>query len=241
MATRKTVKRPKINQPSEKTRQLTKQKVTAALKKVENQPALPNSSIKHTWENMTVNPQGAPALFDNAEYFLACCRKYFEWCIANPLYKYEAVKSGENCGILVEVPTARPFTLHGLCVFIQANPSWFRTNKARFKKLIHEVEAGADGGEVTHIGLDNPAYLRAKNFEAAFSLIESIIYQQKYEYAATNIFNANFIARDLNLQDTSNVNHTLAGQDHDDLPPVTAINVHDTRIGLPNDEDDVED
>lgn len=209
-----------------------------AVAKAKNQPALPSVNVQHTWQNMNINPGGAPALFEDVDYFMLCCSRYFEWCVENPMIRYEAVKSGDNCGTLVEVPIMRPFTIHGLCVFIGGNPSWFRTKKSLFNKLVYETEAGLNDSELDRIGRENPKYLTAKKFLAAFSLIESIIYQQKYDGAATNLFNSNFIARDLNLND--NVSHTLNQDGQDDLPPVTTINVHDTKIELPEDEDEVE-
>lgn len=210
------------------------------LEALEKSPTLPNKDVSHSWENVNLaNVGGRPAMFDTPEKLWLCAKQYFEWCVANPLMKHEAVKSGDNCGTLVDIPTVRPFTIHGLCVFIGASPSWFRTKKAIVRKKIYEIENTHVMDEENRIGIEDKEYQEAVRFLAALSVIESVIYQQKYEYAAVNIFNSNFIARDLNLQDGTNHTHTLNGDTDSDTPPVTQIVVHDTKIELPEDEDDV--
>jgi hypothetical protein len=98
---------------------------------------------------------------------------YFEWCDANPWNKNEAIKSGDKVGTTIPVPTARPYTLTGLCIHLGI-------------RLITWKE-----------------YCKREDFTNITTRAEEIIYTQKFEGAAVGAFNANIIARDLGLSDKS--------------------------------------
>jgi hypothetical protein len=57
---------------------------------------------------------------------------YFEWCDDNPWYKNEAIKSGEKVGEIVKVPTARPYTITGLCIYLGILSTSVHTRKKLF-------------------------------------------------------------------------------------------------------------
>ena len=125
---------------------------------------------------------GRDKLFQSPELLWEAACEYFEWNAKNPWFKFEAIKSGERVGKLVKIPTARPLTLHGLCLYLDCSANWWK----EFRAAKHE------------------------DFLAVTSRIDEIIYRQKFEGAAVGAFNANIIARDLGLVDKSDI--SSAGQ-----------------------------
>jgi hypothetical protein len=123
---------------------------------------------------------GREKLFATPELLWEAAIEYFEWCESNPWYKHEAIKSGEAAGKIVDIPTARPFTLSGLCIYLGCNETYFRTLKSQLPE-----------GE--------------KDFNSVVTTIEQVIYTQKFEGAAVGVFNSNIIARDLGLSDRSEI------------------------------------
>jgi hypothetical protein len=137
------------------------------------------------WQNRSRH--GREKLFASAELLWDAAEEYFLWCDQNPWMKKELMKSGEHAGDLIDVPTQRPYTLGGLCIYLGVNEAYFRTFKAQLP----------DG---------------EKDFNTVISQIEQVIYTQKFEGAAVGAFNANIIARDLGLKEKSEVDHTTGGE-----------------------------
>ncbi|MGN6416132.1 MAG: terminase small subunit [Pseudobacter sp.] len=111
---------------------------------------------------------------------------YFQECDDNPWVKCEAVKSGDLTGQIIKVPTARPYTLSGLCI---------------------------------HLGISQTAwknYCKREDFIGVCTHAEEVVKTQKFEGAAVGAFNANIIARDLGLKDSSEVKVTKVGKDLSD-------------------------
>lgn len=101
----------------------------------------------------------------------AKAQEYFDWCVEHPWQKNEAVKSGDNAGMIISIPTATPFTLKGLCLFAGIDFKTFE-NYSKNEEFIHIT-----------------------------TRIRDICYTQKFEGAAVGAFNPNIIARDLGLVD----------------------------------------
>ncbi len=115
-----------------------------------------------------------------AELWTAAC-KYFKHVDDNPWIKNEVIKTGTDAGKILEVPTARPYTIHGLCLFIG----------------------------ITRQALDN--YGKKDEYKAYFAVVEQIrevCYTQKFEGATVGTFNSNIIARDLGLVDKQHTEHS---------------------------------
>lgn len=110
----------------------------------------------------------------------AAC-EYFQWCDENPWYKYEAAKAGDHFGENVTVPVERPYTITGLCIFLDC-----------------DVETFLNYGKAE-------AY---KDFFGVVSKIRDVIYTQKFEGAAVGAFNASIIIRDLGLRDKQEHEHS---------------------------------
>lgn len=103
--------------------------------------------------------------------------EYFQWASENPWYKNEAVKSGDNVGDIIPIPTARPLTTQGFCVY-----------------------AG-----ITYQTFLN--YENQEEYFEVIRHIRNITYTQKFEGAAVGAFNANIIARDLGLREAQDIKH----------------------------------
>lgn len=103
---------------------------------------------------------------------------YFQWCDDNPWYKNEAIKGGDLAGTLVKIPTARPYTISGLCIFLGISTNTWRS------------------------------YCGKEDFLSITTHANEVIYTQKFEGAAVGAFNANIIARDLGLQDKQVQEHS---------------------------------
>ncbi len=140
---------------------------------------------------------GRDKLFESPELLWKAACEYFKWCQDNPWFRTEQVKIPgkpirDDDGELffppniVHIPTARPFTMQGLCLFLNCNTAYFR----QFKSGLPEDE---------------------QDFSTVIARIEETVYQQKFEGAAVGAFNANIIARDLGLTDKQTTDITSGG------------------------------
>ncbi len=110
----------------------------------------------------------------------AAC-KYFEWCEANPLIELQF--HGKDA-IECKVPKMRPFTMQGLCLYLNCNTKYF-----------NDFEYGLEGKT------DD----LSKDFSEIITRIRETIYNQKFTGSACGFLNANIIARDLGLVDKKEV------------------------------------
>jgi len=124
---------------------------------------------------------GRDKLFETPGLMWEAACEYFEWCEKHPWIKEETTKRGEHTDTK-STPTERPFTMQGLCLYLDCNTKYFNN----FKSTLPENE---------------------QDFNYIITRIEETVYKQKFEGAAVGAFNANIIARDLGLSD--NVNQTV--------------------------------
>ena len=125
---------------------------------------------------------GRDRLFASPEDMMKACEEYFNWVDAHPWYKVEAIKGGESVGQLIKVPTARPYTMQGLCRYLNCNTVYFSQFESSIAEKTDDV---------------------SKDFSIIITHVREVIYQQKFEGAAVGSFNANIIARDLGLKEKS--------------------------------------
>lgn len=118
---------------------------------------------------------GRDKLFATPELMWEAACEYFEWCLANPLIEIDFRGASLR---KVRIPKMRPFTMQGLCLYLDCSTSYFRT----FKSVATEAH---------------------KDFLTIIEKIEETIYNQKFSGAAAGFLNANIIARDLGLKDNS--------------------------------------
>lgn len=82
---------------------------------------------------------------------------------------------------LVYLPTARPYTLGGLCIYLGVNTKYFNDFEKSLKDKPNE------------------------GFSEVICTIKDIIYTQKFEGACVGAFNANLISRELGIADATKV------------------------------------
>ena len=103
--------------------------------------------------------------------------EYFEWVDENPLMEAVIQKKKVDRDHeeieLYPVPKMRPYTIQGLCIYL--------------------------GISLVTWGV----YKKRKAYTNIITHAENIIYNQKFEGAASGFFNPNIIARDLGLKDKS--------------------------------------
>lgn len=102
-------------------------------------------------------------------------REYVQDTQDTKWYKNEAIKGGDSAGQIVAIPTERPFTIQGFCVYAEIASSTFYL------------------------------YEKQEAYSEIISRIRDVIYTQKFEGAAVGAFNANIIARDLGLKDQTDL------------------------------------
>jgi hypothetical protein len=114
---------------------------------------------------------GRDKIFSSPEILWEEAEKYFDWIDENPL-KENKIFNGRDGIVNGDVDIARPYTWDGLELFLGIDS-------------LREYKT-------------NPEY---KDFSQVISQIGKIIFNNKFEGATANLFNANIIARDLGLID----------------------------------------
>jgi len=120
---------------------------------------------------------GRDKLFATPELLWEAATQYFKWIDSHPFDKYDAIRSGDNAGKIIVIPTQRPYTITGLCLYLNCNLKFFDDFEKSLKANPHE------------------------DFSLIITRIREIIYTNKFEGAAVGCFNPNIIARDLGLAD----------------------------------------
>jgi len=96
---------------------------------------------------------GRDKLFETPSLMWEAACEYFKSIDENPFYESKpmVVSIGGNNGSsieMVEIPIKKPYTLHGLCFYLQCSTSYFRTFKSirsdvkdkDFLAVIEEIE-----------------------------------------------------------------------------------------------------
>jgi hypothetical protein len=150
---------------------------------------------------------GRDKIFATPKLLWEAACEYFEWCEKNPLIEIDFKGSGAR---KVNIPHMRPFTIQGLCLYVDCGVDFFRN----FKNDLPEKD---------------------KDFLPIIEAIEQTIYNQKFSGAAAGFLNPNIIARDLGLKDS--IDHTTKGDKIQQPPP---INVFNTAPPLAGSEDKID-
>lgn len=121
------------------------------------------------WKDVMIRKGVDPEVLANA------CNEYFSWCIKNPLKEEQIVKLKDSFQ-RVKVSKMRPFTLEGMCNFIDISLDAFKN------------------------------YEKREDFVALTTRIRQIIDNHQLEGAAAGFLNPNIIARKLGLADKKDTN-----------------------------------
>ena len=148
-------------------------------------------STNKWWENRAKGVSkkvGKPPRFESSEQLWKACCEYFQWVEKHPLYE---VKAFPYKGTIkkYKLPKKRVMTIQGLTIFLNISVETWRLWKTDLNSIYFAVCKAA----------------------------ENIIYNQKFEGAVSDFFNASIIARDLGLQEK----HEVTGKDGKELIPQT--------------------
>lgn len=120
---------------------------------------------------------GRDKLFETPDLLWDAACEYFEWIENNPLIQIDFKgKDAER----VEIPHIRPYTIQGLCLYLDCGVNFFNQFENSLSDKTDQL---------------------SKDFSLIIARIREIIYKQKFEGASVGFYNANIIARDLGLQD----------------------------------------
>jgi hypothetical protein len=148
---------------------------------------------------------GRDKLFATPELLWEASVEYFEWCDDNPEYLVEQKKGTTNIKLtmvnsldmdelkgelenLVYVPTKKPYTIQGLCLYLGCNVMYINQFEDGLKGKKDEMSIG---------------------FSLILTRIREIIYNQKFIGASVGYFNSSIIARDLGLVDKKGIEGEL--------------------------------
>lgn len=133
---------------------------------------------------------GAPYAFTPDEFEKAW-NDYFIYVDSNPWIKKDAIRSGDNAGKIIDIPTQRPYSEVGFCAFHNLGEHYIN-------QLGHTLENKGDNKNENE-----------KRLSYILTQARAKCRNQKFEGAAVGAFNANIIARDLGLVDkTETESHT---------------------------------
>lgn len=135
------------------------------------------ATVGNQWWKLRAK-HGRDKIFETPETLWESAVEYFEATDKRKWIKKDWV--GKDA-IQVEHETDTPYTISGLCIFLDCD-----------QKTFHDY-----GNLESH-----------KDFHPIVTRIREIIYTQKFEGAATGAYNANIIVRDLGLRDSKDVNQS---------------------------------
>lgn len=145
---------------------------------------------------------GRKKLFETPDLLWEAACEYFQWCDDNPWTSRKVVKkmsssiskkndkTDDNKEYAQQevTPTARPYTLTGLCLYCDTTSAWWYNFK------------------------DNVKSKKNEDFISIITRIEEIIETQQFEGACVGAFNASIISRKLGLADKQEIDHTTQGE-----------------------------
>ena len=111
--------------------------------------------------------------------------EYFSFCDNNPLFKNEALKSGDRAGEIIRIPAARPYLIEGLCNYANIHPQTFYN------------------------------YLEKEGYEEYFEITaraRNRIFQQNIENGYIGAYDSNLVSRKLGLADKKELRAELKEQ-----------------------------
>lgn len=127
---------------------------------------------------------GRGKIFEKPENLWTAANDYFQWVQENPLYKNEAIKSGDRAGDIIQIPIERPMTVEGMCIYLDISVQTFHNygdNKEDHKDYFEIV-----------------------------TRIREVIRDQKLAGAVIGMYNANIVARELGMADKKEVTGSMA-------------------------------
>jgi len=133
---------------------------------------------------------GRDRLFKTPALLWKACEEYFQWCIDNPLPEIDYRGKDADQVTLYKM---RPFTIQGLCRYLNTNSVWFN----QFEESLKDERKRKTS--------------KNKEFSQILTRVRETIYEQKFTGAASGFLNPMIIARDLSLKDRSELSGPAGG------------------------------
>lgn len=137
---------------------------------------------------------GRDKLFNSPKLLLKTAYEYFQWVDDHPWMKNEQVKQpakavkDENgqtvfAPVIAQIPTARPYTLSGLCIYLDCSEETLKAygkdeDKKDFFEVVHAIRAIIDTQQLegAAVGAFNPSIIARKLGLADKQVIDQINY-----------------------------------------------------------------
>lgn len=132
---------------------------------------------------------GRKLIFESPEIMRVAAYEYFNYECKQKQKRQEAIKGGEFAGQLVAVTIDNPFTLYGLCIFLDVNTKYFNQFEDKIKAELKSETLSPEQIEI------------AKDFSNVITHIRDIIDKQKVDGALVGIYNATITSRLTGLVD----------------------------------------
>jgi len=126
---------------------------------------------------------GKDKLFASPELLWEAACEYFKWCDENPHLESKPFAYQGEISLAV-VPKMRAYTMGGLCLYLGCNEAYFRIFKGSLRENSHD-------------------------YNTIIALIEDTITEQQFSGAASDLLNANIIARKQGLAEKMNTDITV--------------------------------
>jgi len=143
---------------------------------------------------------GRDRIFTDPDILLKSCYEYFDFQSRQSWVKQEAVKSGEFTGQLISIPTASPFSVKGLCVFLGVHSKYLDEFENNLKPKENDLD---------------------KDFSNIITHVRDVIFTQKSEGATVGVYNASIVARELGISDK--VSNEITGKNGGPIQSETKV------------------
>jgi len=156
---------------------------------------------------------GRDKLFATPELLWEAACEYFEWCSEHPWNRVD-FKGKDNEEVLI--PTERPFTMSGLCLYLNCGEAYFRSFK-------HDLKGKTDKLSI--------------EFATVIARIQEVVYTQQFEGATVGAYDSRIISRALGLAEPVRI----SGDSDNPIQSKLTIEILPASGKIASNESDIED
>lgn len=127
---------------------------------------------------------GREKIFKTPENLWEAALEYFKWAEDNPLYRNDAIRSGDKAGELIQTPIDRPLTVEGMCIFFGVTTQTFQNYASNSEEY--------------------------KDYFVIATQIKEILRDQKLSGAVVGNYKENIVARLLGMADKKEVTSSMS-------------------------------
>lgn len=147
---------------------------------------------------------GRDKLFKSPALMMEAAEQYFTKTIERKWHINDAVKGGIMAGELIQIPTETPFTMQGLCRYLNCNTKYFNQFEDSIKDKKDKL---------------------SKDFSNIITDIREVIFQHKFEGACVGVFSHHIVALELGM--VRKTEEGFRGKDGQPIDPPAPVIVTD--------------